>query len=92
MSKNIKNSFAKNKNSDEDAEKDNPYQIIPSRGAKYNEYYVTKSTITPSVLFEIGMLTNPSDTRALTSEDYINDWSENLASAINQYFTANNND
>lgn len=94
MSENIKNSFAKNKNSDEDEdeEKDDSHQIIPSRGAKYNEYYVTKSTITPSVLFEIGMLTNPSDTRALTSQDYINDWSENLAYAINQYFTANNND
>ena len=56
--------------------------LIKSRGSKNSDYYVTKNTFCPSVLIELGMITNSKDVSLLISNNYLNHFVNSVSSAI----------
>lgn len=56
--------------------------ILPSRGCKPFGYYNLKNTFCPSILIEIGMLTNYKDVTELIEEKNIDKFCDAISSAI----------
>ncbi|MCT4544092.1 MAG: N-acetylmuramoyl-L-alanine amidase [Vallitalea sp.] len=50
-------------------------------------YYVTKMTTMPSVLFEMGYVTNKEDAKRFLDEDFLNKLSVSIAEGIMKYLT-----
>lgn len=58
---------------------------IPSRGIKAEEWFVVKNAKMPSVLVELGFVTNKEDATLLTNPTYLNLFVQALYSGINDY-------
>ncbi|MBN1114414.1 MAG: N-acetylmuramoyl-L-alanine amidase, partial [Oligoflexia bacterium] len=60
---------------------------IPSnnRGVKKAPFYVLAGTYMPSVLLELGFISNPEDFKNLNSDQWLNDMAARLAGAIAKY-------
>jgi len=50
----------------------------PSRGIKAEEWFVVRNARMPSVLVELGFITNPDDARLLADQEYLRNLSEAL--------------
>jgi len=50
----------------------------PSRGIKAEEWFVVRNARMPSVLVELGFITNPEDARLLADQEYLRNLSEAL--------------
>jgi N-acetylmuramoyl-L-alanine amidase len=59
----------------------------PSRGIKEEEWYVVKKANMPSVLVELGFITNASDAKLLTDKTYIKNFSNALFKGISDFIT-----
>ncbi|MDR0411974.1 MAG: N-acetylmuramoyl-L-alanine amidase [Treponema sp.] len=57
----------------------------PSRGIKEEEWYVVKKANMPSVLVELGFITNASDARLLTDSTYVKNYSNALFEGISDF-------
>lgn len=51
--------------------------------------YIPAHTTSPSVLYEGGYLSNPSEAAYIASEAYISDAASRIVNAVNQYFSSN---
>jgi N-acetylmuramoyl-L-alanine amidase len=61
---------------------------IPSRGIKAEEWFVVKNTRMPSVLVELGFVSNEADALLMTDETYLRDFVEALYKGIEDFITA----
>jgi N-acetylmuramoyl-L-alanine amidase len=57
-------------------------QSVPSRGIKAEEWFVVRNARMPSVLVELGFVTNPEDALLLTSDTHLRNLSEALYKGI----------
>jgi N-acetylmuramoyl-L-alanine amidase len=57
-------------------------KLIPSRGIKAEEWFVVRNTRMPSVLVELGFVTNEADARLLTDDTCLQNFSEALYKGI----------
>jgi N-acetylmuramoyl-L-alanine amidase len=58
---------------------------IPSRGIKAEEWFVVRNARMPSVLVEMGFVTNEEDARLMTDEVYLQKLSQALYKGINDF-------
>ncbi|MDR1948887.1 MAG: N-acetylmuramoyl-L-alanine amidase, partial [Spirochaetaceae bacterium] len=56
--------------------------VIPSRGIKAEEWFVVRNARMPSVLVELGFITNEEDVRLMTDETYLIKFSDALYKGI----------
>lgn len=56
------------------------------RGVKNNSFYVIRYNTVPSVLVELGFITNSDDVKKLTADDYQNIFAESIYNGILQYY------
>mgnify|MGYP001490676159 FL=1 len=61
-------------------------KLAVNRGHRFAGFSVLKSYDIPSVLVEIGFLSNKQEEKKLLSTKYLNELSNGLAAAINNYF------
>jgi N-acetylmuramoyl-L-alanine amidase len=66
-------------------------KLAVNRGHRFAGFTVLKSYDIPSVLIEIGFLSNKQEEKKLTNSKYLNKLSKNLAIAIENYFVNNQN-
>ena len=66
-------------------------KLAVNRGHRFAGFTVLKSYDIPSVLIEIGFLSNNEEEKKLINSKYLNELSKNLAIAIENYFTNNEN-
>lgn len=59
----------------------------PSRGIKEEEWYVVKKANMPSVLVELGFITNASDAKLLTDSVYVKNFSNALFKGISDFIS-----
>ena len=59
----------------------------PSRGIKAEEWFVVRNARMPSVLVEIGFITNPEDAVLLSDESYLQKLSEAIYSGVKDFIT-----
>jgi N-acetylmuramoyl-L-alanine amidase len=57
------------------------------RGVKDNNFYVIRYNTVPSVLVELGFISNSKDVKKLTSDDYQNIFAESIYNGILQYYS-----
>ncbi|KOS66636.1 N-acetylmuramoyl-L-alanine amidase [Lysinibacillus contaminans] len=60
---------------------------MKNRGVKEQQYYVIRNQLIPSILVELGFLTNDSDRNKLTNERYMELYAESIYKGILQYYT-----
>lgn len=60
------------------------------RGIRIRNFYVIKNTIMPSVLIEIGYLTNKTEASRLSTESYQKDLAKSILKGIKDYFNTKN--
>jgi N-acetylmuramoyl-L-alanine amidase len=58
-----------------------------NRGVKDYDYYVIRNNNVPSVLIELGFITNSSDYQKLTSDSYQNIFAQSIYNGIVQYYS-----
>ena len=63
-------------------------KLAVNRGHRFAGFSVLKSYNIPSVLVEIGFLSNKQEEKKLLSTKYLNELSNGLAAAINNYFSS----
>ena len=66
-------------------------KLAVNRGHRFAGFTVLKSYDIPSVLVEIGFLSNKQEEKKLINSKYLNELSKNLAIAIENYFENNHN-
>ncbi len=66
-------------------------KLALNRGHRFAGFTVLKSYDIPSVLIEIGFLSNKQEEKKLLNSNYINELSKSLAIAIENYFKNNEN-
>ncbi len=66
-------------------------KLALNRGHRFAGFTVLKSYDIPSVLIEIGFLSNKQEEKKLINSKYLNELSKNLAIAIENYFENNKN-
>ena len=66
-------------------------KLAVNRGHRFAGFTVLKSYDIPSVLIEIGFLSNKQEEKKLINSKYLNELSKNLAIAIENYFENNEN-
>ncbi len=64
-------------------------KLAVNRGHRFAGFTVLKSYDIPSILIEIGFLSNKQEEKKLRNLDYLNELSKNLAIAIENYFENN---
>ncbi|WP_010258396.1 N-acetylmuramoyl-L-alanine amidase [Treponema primitia] len=61
--------------------------VIPSRGIKAEEWFVVRNARMPSILVELGFVTNEADALLMTNETYLMKFSQALYKGITQFVT-----
>jgi N-acetylmuramoyl-L-alanine amidase len=64
---------------------ENLSSLIPSRGIKAEEWFVVRNASMPSVLVELGFVTNKDDAKLLIGDEYLNLFSEALYKGIDNF-------
>ena len=64
-------------------------KLAVNRGHRFAGFTVLKSYDIPSVLIEIGFLSNKQEERKLLNPEYLKELSKGLANAIENYFIKN---
>jgi N-acetylmuramoyl-L-alanine amidase len=59
--------------------------LIPSRGIKAEEWFVVRNARMPSVLVELGFVTNEADARVMTNGDHLKKIAEALYKGITEF-------
>ncbi|WP_164215803.1 N-acetylmuramoyl-L-alanine amidase [Virgibacillus sp. YIM 98842] len=59
---------------------------LEDRGAKQNGYHVLQHNNKPSILIELGFVTNPSDIKVIQTADYEEKAAEGLIDGLKEYF------
>jgi N-acetylmuramoyl-L-alanine amidase len=63
-------------------------RLIPSRGIKAEEWFVVRNARMPSVLVELGFVTNEEDARLMTDDGHLKNYAEALYKGITDFITA----
>jgi N-acetylmuramoyl-L-alanine amidase len=61
--------------------------LLPSRGIKEEEWFVVRNARMPSVLVELGFVTNEEDARLMTHEVHLKRFSESIYNGIMDFIT-----
>jgi N-acetylmuramoyl-L-alanine amidase len=61
--------------------------LMPSRGLKAEEWYVVRKARMPSVLVELGFVTNPEDARLLSDSAYLKKFADSIYKGIVDFVT-----
>lgn len=59
---------------------------MKNRGVKEEQYYVIRNMVIPSILVELGFLTNTEDHNKMTNDQYVNLFAESIYNGILQYY------
>jgi len=59
---------------------------MKNRGVKQYPYYVINNMSIPSILVELGFLTNSEDRQKLTNDEYVNKYADSIYNGIMQYY------
>ena len=59
---------------------------MKDRGVKKQDYYVIRNMILPSVLVELGFITNPEDRAKLTDHEYVEIFGDSIYKGIVEYY------
>jgi N-acetylmuramoyl-L-alanine amidase len=59
---------------------------MKNRGVKQEQYYVIRNMVIPSILVELGFLTNTEDHNKMTNDQYVNLFAESIYNGILQYY------
>jgi len=62
---------------------------MKNRGVKQEQYYVIRNMVIPSILVELGFLTNTEDHNKMTNDQYVNLFAESIYNGILQYYKNN---
>jgi N-acetylmuramoyl-L-alanine amidase len=62
--------------------------LIPSRGIKAEEWFVVRNVRMPSVLVELGFVSNEADALLMTDDAYLRNLAESLYKGIADFVTA----
>ncbi|GHV80202.1 N-acetylmuramoyl-L-alanine amidase [Spirochaetia bacterium] len=65
--------------------KENLGSLMPSRGIKAEDWYVVKNARMPSVLVELGFVTNEADALLMTDDTYLRKFSQALYKGITEF-------
>lgn len=65
--------------------KDAVGDVSPSRGLKEKEYFVVRNAKMPSVLIELGFVTNEAEAKILSSPEYLNKYATGIYNGIIQF-------
>lgn len=60
-------------------------KVMPSRGLKEESWFVVRNARMPSVLVELGFVTNETDAQFMNDEGYLNKFSEVLYKGISEF-------
>ena len=60
---------------------------LKNRGVKEQKYYVIYNQLIPSILVELGFISNESDRNKLTNERYMELYAESIFKGIQQYYS-----
>ncbi|MDR1108382.1 MAG: N-acetylmuramoyl-L-alanine amidase [Spirochaetaceae bacterium] len=60
---------------------------LPSRGIKAEEWFVVRNARMPSVLVELGFVTNEEDARLMINDSYLKNFSEAIYTGIKDFVT-----
>ncbi len=55
---------------------------MKNRGVKQEQYYVIRNMVIPSILVELGFLTNAEDNSKMTNDQYVKLFAESIYKAI----------
>ena len=58
---------------------------MKNRGVKQEQYYVIRNMVIPSILVELGFLTNAEDNSKMTNDQYVKLFAESIYNGILQY-------
>ena len=61
--------------------------LLPSRGIKAEEWFVVRNARMPSVLVELGFVTNEEDARLMINDSYLKNFSEAIYNGIRDFVT-----
>jgi N-acetylmuramoyl-L-alanine amidase len=64
--------------------------LIPYRGIRFGDFHVIRETNLPSVLFELGYVSNPLEVNIITSYEYQQQITEAIFNGLNNYFESSN--
>ncbi len=59
---------------------------MKNRGVKQEQYYVIRNMVIPSILVELGFLTNTEDHNKMTNDQYVKLFAESIYNGILQYY------
>ncbi|WP_053075686.1 MULTISPECIES: N-acetylmuramoyl-L-alanine amidase [Lysinibacillus] len=59
---------------------------MKNRGVKQEQYYVIRNMVIPSILVELGFLTNAEDNSKMTNDQYVKLFAESIYNGILQYY------
>ncbi|WP_445479373.1 N-acetylmuramoyl-L-alanine amidase [Lysinibacillus irui] len=59
---------------------------MKNRGVKQEQYYVIRNMVIPSILVELGFLTNTEDNNKMTNDQYVKLFAESIYNGILQYY------
>lgn len=59
---------------------------MKNRGVKQEQYYVIRNMVIPSILVELGFLTNTEDNSKMTNDQYVKLFAESIYNGILQYY------
>ncbi len=59
---------------------------MKNRGVKQEQYYVIRNMVIPSILVELGFLTNTEDNSKMTNDEYVKLFAESIYNGILQYY------
>lgn len=59
---------------------------MKNRGVKQEQYYVIRNMAIPSILVELGFLTNSQDRNKMTDDQYVKVFAESIYNGILQYY------
>lgn len=60
---------------------------IPYRGIRFGDFYVIRETNVPSVLLELGYVSNPAELATIASDAYQKQVAEAIVNGLNRYFS-----
>lgn len=62
---------------------------ISDRGVRYGDYYVLRENQQPSILLELGYLSNPAEEQVIKTKKYMNKITDAIEKGISDYFSGN---
>ncbi|MFK4997601.1 N-acetylmuramoyl-L-alanine amidase [Bacillus sp. N9] len=60
---------------------------LKNRGTRHGNYYVIRENSQPSVLLELGYISNPSEEKVILTKKFQNDVTDGIVKGLQEYFS-----